>query len=118
MTLAEFNRRFRIVPTSLWNWPRDLSKAGPDEMLGDDCQTYAKTVKRILDVKFPRAIVIRCWSKPGLPRHAVLWVKGRGFIDSTTRQFRKTPLPCIPAWPVGTPAIVGMLGVARFWGVI
>jgi hypothetical protein len=62
-------------------------------------------------------MMIRCWSKPGLPRHAVLWVFGRGFIDSTTREFRKTPLPCIPAWPVGTPAILGLAWAANLWGI-
>lgn len=122
MTLAEFNRRFRIVPTSLFNWPRDLSKAGPNEPLEDDCQSYGKTVKSIEGVKFPRAIMIRCWSRqnlrkfPFVPRHAVLWVKGKGFIDSTVREYRKTPWPHIPAWPVGAPAILALAWVAKLWG--
>lgn len=116
MTLDEFNKRFRIVPTSLFGLPRDLSQTPLGQPVTGDCQTFAKTVKRILGVKFPRAVVIRCWSKPGLPRHAVLWVKGRGFIDSSTRHFRKTPWPCIPAWPVGTPAIVGLAWAAKMWG--
>jgi hypothetical protein len=118
MTLAEFNRRFRIVPTSLWNWPRDLSKAGPDEPLGDDCQTYARTVAAIEGVRFPRAIMVRCWSPqnlrkfPFVPRHAVMWIKGKGFIDSSRREYRKTPWPHIPAWPVGAPLVAFLLMLA------
>ncbi len=112
--LDRFKRAFHIIDTSLFHMPRDRS--GSDDPRGD-CQDFAKTVKRILGVKFPRAVVIRCWSKPGLPRHAVLWVKGRGCIDSTTRHFRKTPWPCVPAWPVGAPAIVGLAVAAKLWGM-
>jgi hypothetical protein len=111
MTLEEFNRRFKIVPTSLLHMPRDRS--GSDKPRGD-CQDYCKSVKRILGVKFPKAIVVRCWSKPGLPRHAVLWIKGKGFIDSGNREWRKWPWPCVPIWPVGTPALIGA-AVAGYW---
>ena len=71
MTLAEFSRKFRIVPTSLF----------------------------------------------GLPRHAVLWVKGRGWIDSTNREWRATPAPHKRAWPVGAPALVGLAVAAKAWGL-
>lgn len=116
MTLAELNRRFRIVPTSLFDWPRDLSKG--DKPLEGDCQDYARTVAAIEGVRFPKAIMIRCWSRQNglLPRHAVMWIKGKGFIDSTVREYRKTPLPHIPAWPVGTPAILALAYVAKLWG--
>jgi hypothetical protein len=116
MTLAELNRRFRIVPTSLLGFPRDLSNSTKPE---GDCQTYAKTVKAILGVKFPQAIVWRCRSPQNglLPRHAVLWVKGRGFIDSTRREFRDSPAPHRRAWPVGTPALVGLAVAAKAWGL-
>lgn len=112
MDLAEFNRRFRIVPTSLFNLPRDVR----DDPRGD-CQDFAKTVARIEGVRFPRAIMIRCWSPENglLPRHAVMWIKGKGFIDSTVREYRKTPWPHIPAWPVGTPAILAAVWVAKLW---
>lgn len=112
MNLQEFNAKFRIVPTGLLDLPRDLSESDKPE---GDCQDYAKSVKAILDVKFPKAIMIRCWSDKPIPRHAVLWVKGRGFIDSTVREFRKTPLPHIPAWPVGTPAIAAAVYVFGVW---
>lgn len=117
MTLAEFNRRFRIVPTSLIGLPRDLSGVPMGQPVTGDCQDYAKTVKRILGVKFPRAVMVRCWSPQNglIPRHAVLWVKGRGWIDSSGREFRRWPLPCVPAWPVGTPAILGAAYAAAQW---
>ena len=115
MTLAEFNARFRIVDTSLFNLPRDVR----NDPKGD-CQSYAKTVKKIEGVKFPKAVVIRCWSPqnwkpPFLPRHAVLWVKGKGFIDSTRREYRKWPWPHVPAWPVGFPVVLGVAWAAKWW---
>lgn len=115
--LARFIVAFKIVPTSLFGLPRDLSD-DPDPR--GDCQDFAKTVKRIEGVSFPRAIVIRCWSPQNgiLPRHAVLWVKGKGFIDSTRREYRKWPTPHIPAWPVGTPLIAGLALAARWWGFV
>lgn len=117
MTLAEFNKRFRITKTGLLGWPRDLSNDAKPE---GDCQDYAKSVARIEGVRFPKAIMIRCWSRRNgpLPRHAVMWIKGKGFIDSTVREYRKTPLPHIPVWPVGSPAVVAAvytLGVLRGW---
>jgi hypothetical protein len=105
--LARFLTAFRIVPTSLFNLPRDVR----DDPRGD-CQDFARTVAAIEGVHFPRAIMVRCWSPqnlrkfPFVPRHAVLWVKGKGFIDSTVREYRKTPWPHIPAWPVGAPLVV------------
>jgi len=113
MNLDEFNAKFRIVPTSLFNWPRDLNNVAKPE---GDCQDYAKTVKRILGVKFPRAIVWRCWSPQNglLPRHAVIWVKGEGWMDSNFRFWRGSPWPHKRAWPVGMPAIVGW-AVAGYW---
>ena len=82
MKLDEFNRRFKIVPTPLISWPRDLSATPPGEPVEGDCQDYGKTVKKI-EGRF--GIMIRCWSKEGnprwLPRHAVMWIRGKGFID-------------------------------------
>jgi len=118
--LARFIDEFEIVPTSLIDPPSNLSMI--DQPRGD-CQDFGRTVKEILGVKFPRAIMIRCWSPqnfkafPFVPRHAVMCIKGRGCIDSTYRDFRKTPLPCIPAWPVGTLVVVGLTLAARAWGL-
>ena len=104
-----FRSRFKIVPTSLFGLPRDLSKG--DKPLEGDCQDFAKTVKRILGVKFPDAIMWRCWSPQNgrIPRHAVLYVKGKGWIDSTERKWRDTPAPHRKAWPVGTVPAVAVL---------
>ncbi len=111
MTLAELNRRFRIVKTGLLSLPRDLSGVPMGHPVTGDCQDYAKTVKRILGVKFPGAVVWRCWSPQNgrIPRHAVLWVRGRGWIDSTDRTWRDTPAPHRRAWPVGTVPLVAAL---------
>ena len=124
MTLDELNRRFKIVPTSLFTLPRDLTDTLPGMPVEGDCQDYAKSVKKILGLKPWQAVMIRCWSPINriLPRHAVLWVPGRGWIDSSNRQFRKSPLPNIPIWPVGTPAIVFVgwqigIHMGWFWGV-
>lgn len=116
MTLAEFNRRFKIVPTSLLGLPRDMSRSDKPE---GDCQDFARTVRKIMGVKPWQAVVWRCWSPQNgiLPRHAVLWVKGHGWIDSTVREFRDTPAPHRRAWPVGTPALVGMVVAAKVWGL-
>ena len=108
--LARFNRDFRIKPTSLLGLPRDLSRV---EKPRGDCQDYAKTVKAIVGAKFPKAIVWRCWSPQNgrIPRHAVLWVKGKGWIDSTERKWRDKPAPHKLAWPVGTVPLVAVLAV-------
>ena len=113
MTLAEFNRRFRIVPTSLIGLPRDLSKG--DKPLDGDCQDFARTVRKIMGVKPWEAVVWRCWSPQNgiIPRHAVIWVKGRGWIDSTNREWRDTPAPHRKAWPVGAvPVIAALASIA------
>lgn len=94
LALDYLNARFKIVPTSLLGLPRDLSDHAPDDVLEGDCQTYAKTVRGIMArehrIKPWQAIVWRCWSPQNgiLPRHAVIWVKGYGWIDSTRREWR------------------------------
>jgi hypothetical protein len=109
--LARFNRDFRVVDTSLLSLPRDLSDKNPGEPLLSDCQSYARTVKRIIGAKFPRSFIWRVWSPQNgrIPRHAVLWVKGKGYIDSTERKWRDTPAPHRKAWPVGTVPVVGLV---------
>ena len=51
--LAEFNRRFRIVPTSLLGRAKDLSAMNPGPLTGD-CQTYCRTVRNILGLNAAR----------------------------------------------------------------
>ena len=95
LTIQELNRRYKIVPTSLLGLPRDLSDATPGAALQGDCQDYARTVRSIMGVKPWEAVVWRCWSPQNgiLPRHAVIWVKGHGWIDSTEREWRDSPAP-------------------------
>ena len=119
MTLDELKRRFKIVPTSLIGLPRDLSKTPKGQPVEGDCQDFAKTVRAIMGVKPWEAIVWRCWSPQNgiLPRHAVIWVKGYGWIDSTEREWRDSPKPHKRAWPVGTPVLVGLAVAAKAWGL-
>lgn len=113
--LMRFNMTYKIVPTSIFSLPRWKALQG-------DCQTYARNIRRILNLKPWQAVMWRCWSKEGnprwLPRHAVLWVKGQGWIDSTHRQFRDDPDPHVCLWPVGTPAVAWLIysvGVFKGW---
>lgn len=130
--LAWFNKHYRIVDTGLLELPDDLSDFDEDQMgaaqppvwLAGDCQTYGKTVKNIVGAKFPKAIMFRCFSTTSnprwLPRHAVLWVKGFGWIDSSNRKWRNSPLPnCWPIWPVGFPIIAFTIySIASWFGWI
>lgn len=124
MTLEHLNEKFEIVDTPIIDWPKDLSSKPLDAPLEGDCKTYARTVRNILKCDPWAAIVWQCWSEqnrsrfPYLPRHAVIWVKGRGWIDSTTREFRRTPAPCWRLWPVGTPVTLWLIytfGVFKGW---
>jgi hypothetical protein len=109
-----FNLLYKIIKTSIFSLPRRNAFKG-------DCQTYARNIRRILNVKPWEAVVWRCWSpqnKWWWPRHAVIWVKGYGWIDSTKREFRDKPDPHTRLWPVGTPAIVWLIysiGVFQGW---
>ena len=110
--LARFVVAFKIIPTSLFGLPRDLSD---DPEPRGDCQDFARTVRKIMRVKPWEAVVWRCWSPQNglLPRHAVIWVKGHGWIDSTTREWRSSPKPHRRAWPVGAPVLA--IIAALFW---
>jgi hypothetical protein len=116
--LAWFNRAYKIIDTGLLELPEDLSDFDEDAELEGDCQTYCRTVKNIVGAKF--AVTFRCFSTTSnprwLPRHAVLWVKGMGWIDSSNRKWRNSPLPnCIPIWPVGFPLIVFTIYSVAVW---
>jgi hypothetical protein len=126
-----FNKNFKIVDTPLTDLPKDLSPLVEKLMsqgwertnqLTGDCQTYGKTAKNIVGASFPRAIMFRCFSTTSnprwLPRHAVLWVHRIGWIDSSNRKFRNSPLPnCIPIWPVTFPAVAFVVhSVVYYYG--
>ena len=57
----------------------------------------------------------RCWSPVNgkVPRHVVLYVRGKGWIDSTVREWRPKPEPHRKAWPVGAPVLAVI--AALFW---
>lgn len=115
ITLEQFNKRFKIVPTSLLGRAQDLSDRPDDAKLEGDCRTYVRTVRNILKLKRWEYAQWRAWSKPGIPRHAIMWVKGKGWIDSTTRQFRPTPAPCRRLWPIGTPVTIAIVYGTGVW---
>lgn len=118
LTLSQFNHQFKIVPTSLFSLPKDFSNTPPGRPIEGDCQDYARTARKIMRVKPWQAVTFRCWSPQNglLPRHAVLWVKGHGWIDSSNRQFRENVRPKnTPIWPVGTPAFVSWAWVTGFY---
>ena len=128
LTYEQLKKRFKVVPTKLLGLPKDKSDVAPGMPVNGDCQDYAKTSKKVLGLKWYQAMQIRCWSPlnrkkfPYLPRHAVLWVFGQGFLDSTDRDLRKSPLPHWPLWPVGTPFIafvVWQIGIdlGLWWGI-
>lgn len=112
LTYEQLKARFKIVPTGLLSLPKDLTKLQPGAALQGDCQDYGKTAKKAMGLKWYQAMQIRCWSPqnwkqfPFVPRHAVLWVFGKGFVDSTHRDLRRFPLPHLPLWPVGTGPIL------------
>ncbi len=123
MTVESFARAFRYRKGSIlapWkNVSRDPEPQG-------DCQDFAWSVLHIETGGKPwrhiltgRAMLWRSKSPVNgfLPRHAVLWVKGRGWIDSTDRFWRYSPKPHKRAWPVGAPVLVGMAMAAKAWGL-
>ena len=78
-----------------------------------DCEDFARTVAQLYyggtteelvrqmqkgNVKF-----ILCWSPSNgwIPRHTIVWIRGKGYVDSTKRIFRPDPKPHKKAfrWP-------------------
>lgn len=123
MTTEAFAAKFRYkrgVPFSvIHNVSRDLEPQGA-------CGTFAWSVLHIETGGKPwrailtgRALLWRCKSPSNgtVPRHAVLWVKGHGWIDSTVREWRPSASPHRRAWPVGAPALVGLAVAAKVWGL-
>ena len=121
MTTESFAARFiykRTKPVSLIrDVSRDLEPQGA-------CGTFAFSVLNIETGGKPwrailtgRALLWRCWSdKNGaIPRHAVLYLRGKGYIDSTRREWRSSPKPHRRAWPVGFPVLVGLVILVVPW---
>lgn len=123
MTTESFARAFRYHRTKpfslIRNVSRDLEPKGA-------CGTFAWSVLHIETGGKPwqailtgKAMLWRCKSpvNKAVPRHVVLWVRGKGWIDSTDRFWRDSPAPNKLWWPVGAPVIVGLAVAARWWGL-
>jgi hypothetical protein len=123
MTTEAFCRAFRYVRGKPFSLIRDVSR---DEEPQGACGTFAWSVLSLETGGHPwrailtgKAMLWRCKSPSNatIPRHAVLWLRGKGWIDSTVREWRDSPAPHRRAWPVGTPALVGVAVAAKVWGL-
>lgn len=76
-----------------------------------DCESFARTVAQLWahgkaamleGMKSPRRKIkfYLCWSPRNdwVPRHTIVWIRGRGYIDSTRREWRDEPHPHKIAW--------------------
>lgn len=119
MTTDDFNRLFRYHRGGLLEPWRDLR----DYPRGD-CQSYAWTVllietgspaNALLAMLTLRAMIWRAQSPVNgiIPRHAVLYLRGKGWIDSTNREWRDSPRPHRLRWPAGAPVVAAL---AMAWG--
>jgi hypothetical protein len=124
MTTEAFCRAFRYRAGSIIALWKDVSR---DDEPSGVCQDFALSVLSIETGGKPwrhiltgRAMIWRAKSPVNktLPRHAILWMKGKGFIDSTDRFWRDTPAPNRLRWPAGLPVILGLVLTARMWGVL
>lgn len=122
MTTEDFNSVFRYRKGSIFGLWRDLSAR---ETPQGDCQDYAWSVlcieagspwKAILT---GRAMIWRCQSPVNglIPRHAVLWLRGKGWIDSTERHWRDRPAPHKLRWPAFSPVLAAVAVTAKLWGL-
>ena len=118
MTTESFAARFRYKRTFPFSRIRDVSQdAEPQGACGTfawsvlSLETGGKPWRAILTC---RALLWRCKSPSNgiTPRHAVLWVRGKGYIDSTVREWRDTPAPHKLRWPMGAPVLAVALSIA------
>ena len=114
MTTGAFARAYRYVRGVPFSVIRDVSR---DLEPQGACGTFAWSVLNIETGGKPwkalltgRAMIWRCWSDKNrtIPRHAVLWLRGKGWIDSTDRFWRDSPKPNRRAWPMGAPVLAGL----------
>ena len=122
MSVDAFLRAFRYRAGSVLSPWRDVSL--DDEPQGD-CQDFALSVLSLETGGHPwrailtgRAMIWRAQSPVNgiIPRHAVLWLRGKGWADSTVREWRKTPTPHKLRWPAGAPVLLGLAVAAKMWG--
>lgn len=117
MTTESFARAFRYNRGVPFSVIRDVSRnLEPQGACGAFAwsvlciETGGKPWRAILTGK---AMLWRCKSPSNgtVPRHMVLWMRGKGFIDSTVREWRDAPAPHRKAWPVGAVPVVAALMV-------
>jgi hypothetical protein len=123
MTTEAFCRAYRYKRTFPFSRIRDVSQDAEPQ---GACGTFAWSVLSIETDGHPwrailtgRALLWRCKSPSNgtAPRHAVLWLRGKGWIDSTVREWRDTPAPHKLRWPMGAPVLVGLTVAAKVWGL-
>lgn len=121
MTTEAFCRAFRYRKDGLLSPWRDVSRDAEPQ---GDCQDFALSVLSLETGGKPwrhlltgRACIWRAHSPVNklVPRHAVLWLKGKGWIDSTDRFWRDAPAPNKLRWPAGAPVLVAFGWVAAQW---
>jgi hypothetical protein len=109
--ITAFARAFRYHGGSIFAPWRNVSR---DAKPTGDCQDFAWSVLSLATDGKPwrailtgRAMIWRAHSPVNrvLPRHAVLWLNGKGWIDSTNREWRATPSPHRLRWPAGLPIL-------------
>jgi hypothetical protein len=123
MTTEAFCRAFRYRKGSILGLWRDVSR---DAEPTGDCQTFCLSVLSLETGGKPwrhlltgRACIWRAQSPVNklFPRHAVLYLRGKGFIDSSDRYWRPSPKPHRPVYPAGLPVLIAAGAVAKWWGL-
>lgn len=123
MTTESFARAYRYKRTFPFSLIRDVSQ---DEEPQGACGTFAYSVLSIETGGHPwrailtgRAMIWRAQSpvNGAIPRHAVLWLRGKGWVDSTVREWRPSPAPHKLRWPAGAPVLLGLAVAAKMWGM-
>ena len=116
MTTEAFVKAFRYRKGSILGLWRDVSRDAEPQ---GDCQSFGWSVlcleaggklRALLAMLTFRAVIWRAYSpvNGAIPRHAVLWLRGKGYIDSTDRFWRPSPKPHRPVYPAGLPVLVAL----------
>lgn len=116
MTTEQLARAFRYRKGGLLSPWRDVSRDAEPQ---GDCQDLCWSVlcieaggklRALLAMLTFRAVIWRAYSpvNGAIPRHAVLYLRGKGYIDSSDRYWRPSPKPHRPVYPAGLPVLVAL----------
>lgn len=116
MTTEQLARAFRYRKGSILSPWRDVSRDAEPQ---GDCQDLAFSVlcleaggklRALLAMLTFRAVIWRAYSpvNGAIPRHAVLYLRGKGYIDSSDRYWRPSPKPHRPVYPAGLPVLLAL----------